>query len=85
MSHQQIFQLNRDGSSWVDPDSLDKCVLFKDHNAVTPVRLEPGPLGLESSTTTEPLCSLSGFVVFASMIKSSLKCICIYAADVKSR
>ena len=37
-----IFQLNRDGTSWVEPVlSLDKCVLLKDHNAVTPVRLEP--------------------------------------------
>ena len=37
-----IFQLNRDGSSWVEPVlSSDKCVLLKDHNAVTPVRLEP--------------------------------------------
>ena len=41
-----IFQLNRDGSSWVEPElSQDKCVLLKGHNAVTPVRLE-----LESST-----------------------------------
>ena len=30
-----IFQLNRDGSSWVIPVlSKDKCVLLKDHNAV---------------------------------------------------
>ena len=37
-----IIQLNRDGSSWVEPVlSYDKCVLLKDHNAVTPVRLEP--------------------------------------------
>ena len=37
-----IFQLNRDGSSWVEPVlSKGKCVLLKDHNAVTPVRLEP--------------------------------------------
>ena len=37
-----IFQLNRDGSSWVEPVlNKDKCVLLKDHNAVTPVRLEP--------------------------------------------
>ena len=37
-----IFQLNRDGSSWVEPLlSLDKCVLLKDHNAVTLLRLEP--------------------------------------------
>ena len=37
-----IFQLNRDGSSWVKPVlSKDKCVLLKGHNAVKPVRLEP--------------------------------------------
>ena len=37
-----IFQLNRDRSSWVEPLlSLDKCVLLKDHNAVTLLRLEP--------------------------------------------
>ena len=37
-----IFQLNRDGFSWVEPVlSYDKCVLLEDHNAVTPVRLGP--------------------------------------------
>ena len=37
-----IFQLCRDGSSCVEPVlSKDKCVLLKDHDAVTPVRLEP--------------------------------------------
>ena len=37
-----IFQFNRDGSSWVEPVlSKDKCVLLKDHSAVTLVRLEP--------------------------------------------
>ena len=37
-----IFQLNRDGSSCVEPVlSWDKCVLLKNYNAVTPVRLEP--------------------------------------------
>ena len=37
-----ICQLNRDGSSWVEPVlSWDKSVLLKDHNTVTPVRLEP--------------------------------------------
>ena len=37
-----IFQLNRDGYSSVEPVlSLDKCVLIKDHNTVTSVRLEP--------------------------------------------
>ena len=31
------FQLNRDGSSWVEPVlNLDKCVLLKDDKAVTP-------------------------------------------------
>ena len=40
-----IFQLYRDGSSWVEPVlSYDKCVLLKDHNAVTPVRLESSTL-----------------------------------------
>ena len=35
-----IFQLNRDRSSLVEPVlSYDKRVLFKDHNAVTPVRM----------------------------------------------
>ena len=37
-----IFQLKKDGSSWVEPVlSWDKCVLLKNHNAVTPVKLEP--------------------------------------------
>ena len=37
-----IFQINRDGSSWVEPVlSKDKCVLLKDHNALTSVRLKP--------------------------------------------
>ena len=37
-----IFQLNRDGSSWVEPVlSEDKFVLLKTHSTVTPVRLEP--------------------------------------------
>ena len=55
-----IFQLNRDGSSWVEPVlSLDKCVLLKDHNAVTPVRLEPAALQSQvKHSTTEPLRSL---------------------------
>ena len=37
-----IFQLNRDGSSWVEQVlNWDKCVLFKDHSAATPVKLKP--------------------------------------------
>ena len=53
-----IFQLNRDGSSWVETVlSLDKCVLLKDHNAVTSVRLEPAALGLESSTLPLSHCA----------------------------
>ena len=40
-----IFQLYRDGSFWVEPVLMqDKCVLLKDHNTVTPVRLEPAAL-----------------------------------------
>ena len=56
----KIFQLNREGSSWVEHVlSWDKCVLLKYHNAVTPVRLEPmaPPVGVKHSTT-EPLPSL---------------------------
>ena len=54
-----IFQLNRDGSSWVEPvPSKDKCVLLKDHNAVTPVRLEPSASQSRVKHTTEPLRSL---------------------------
>ena len=50
----------RDGSSWVEPVlSYDKCVLLKDHNAVTPVRLEPAALRSRvKHSTTEPLRSL---------------------------
>ena len=52
-----ILQLNRDGSSLVEPVlSYDKCVLLKDHNAVTPVRLEPAaPWFRVKHSTTEPL------------------------------
>ena len=50
-----IFKLNRDGTSWVKPIlSKDKCVLLKDHNAVTPVRLEPAaPRSRVKHSTTE--------------------------------
>ena len=50
-----IFQLNRDGSSWVETVlSQDKC----DHNAVMPVRLEPAaPRSRVKHSTTEPLRS----------------------------
>ena len=56
-----IFQLNRDGSSWAEPVLMwDKCVLLKDHNAVTPVRLEPAaPRFQVKHSTTEPLRSLN--------------------------
>ena len=48
------FQLYRDGSSLVEQVSKDKCVLLKDHNAVTPVRLEPAaPLSRVKHSTTE--------------------------------
>ena len=56
-----IFQLNRDRSSWVEPVlSWDRYVLLKDHNAVTPVRLEPtAPRSRVKHSTTEPLRSLN--------------------------
>ena len=52
-----IFQLNRDGSSWVEPViSSDKSVLLKDHNAVTPVRLDPmASRSRVKHSTNEPL------------------------------
>ena len=53
-----IFQLNRDRSSWVEPVlSWDKCVLLKDQNAVTPMRLEPAASRsrVKHSTTALPL------------------------------
>ena len=55
------FQLYRDGSSWVEPVlSYDKCVLLKDHNAVTPVRLEPSTSRSRvKHSTTKPLRSLN--------------------------
>ena len=55
-----IFQLNRDGSSWVDPVlSYDKCVLLKDHNALTQIRLEPAASRSRiKHLTMEPLRSL---------------------------
>ena len=53
-----MFRLNRDGSNWVGPVlSYDKCVLLKDHNAVTLVRLEPAAPGLESSTQPLSHCA----------------------------
>ena len=36
---------------------LDKCVLLKDHNAVTPVSSNPRPLGLQSSTLPLSHCA----------------------------
>ena len=51
---------HRDGSSWVEPVlSWDKCVLLKDHNGVTLVRLEPvASRSRVKHSTTEPLRSL---------------------------
>ena len=38
---------------------FDKCVLLKDHNALTPLRLEPAaPRSQVKHSTTEPLRSL---------------------------
>ena len=55
-----IFHLYGIRSSWVESVlSYNKCVLLKDHNAVTPVRLEPAALRSRvKHSTTEPLRSL---------------------------
>ena len=55
-----IFQLCRDGSSWVKPVlSMDNFFLLKDHNAVTPVRLQLVALRSRvKHSTFEPLRSL---------------------------
>ena len=55
-----IFQLNRDGSSWVEPVlSYDKCILLKDHNKVTLVWLEPvAPQSRGKHSTTEQCAAL---------------------------
>ena len=68
-----ISQLYRDGSSWVEPVlSYDKCILLKDHNTVTPVRLEAAALRcLVKHSTTEPLRSLKlwrNSRIFACMV-----------------
>ena len=70
-----IFQLNRDGSSWVQPVlSSDKCVLLKDHNAVTPVRLEPAASrsrGRMQNAEADPGFLESGFI-FIKMLGFTL-------------
>ena len=69
-----IFQLNRDGSSWVEPVlSQDKCVLLKDHNAVKPVRLEPqASRSRVNNSTTEPLISLKVLNICICMAINSI-------------
>ena len=58
------FQLYSDVSSWIGPVlSYNKCVLLKDHNAVTQVRLEPAALlSPVKHSTAEPLV-LSGILI----------------------
>ena len=67
-----IFHLNREGSSWVEPVlSKDKCVLLKDHNAVTPVRLEPATSRSRvKHSTTEPLHNVVFNGIFFHALKS---------------
>ena len=68
-----IFQLKRNGSSWVEPVlSYDKCVLLKDHNAVTSLRLElAAPQSRVKPSTTEPLFSL-GFGCISVLADKSI-------------
>ena len=75
-----IIQLNRDGSSWVEPVlSWEKCVLLMDYNAVTPVRLYPAaPRSQGKHSTTEPLRSLTITfdmnVILRASLPARLKC-----------
>ena len=56
-----IFQLCRDGSSWIEPvlTKLGLMFLVQGYNTVMPVRLKLLPFGLESSTLPliEPICA----------------------------
>ena len=58
MSQSTIFQVCRDGFSWVEPVlSKDKC-LAQGHNTVAPVMLEPAAIQSQvEHYTTEPLHS----------------------------
>ena len=69
-----IFQLNRDGYSGVEPVlSLDKCVLLKDHNAVTPVRLEPAASRSRvKNSTTEPLGSQEEIALWTNVFTDNM-------------
>ena len=71
-----IFQINRNRSSWVEPVlSYDKCILLKDHKAVTPVRLKPAvPRSQVKHSTTEPLRS----PLSASIKKIWIKIVKVY-------
>ena len=61
MSQSTVFQLCRDGSSWVEPVlSKDKCILIKDTTQWGRWGSNLLPLCLESSTL--PLCSLLSLV-----------------------
>ena len=63
-----IFQLNRDGSSWVEPVlTKDKCVLLKDHNAVMPLRLEPSSLRSQASTLPVSHCAPHGIHIVCEL------------------
>ena len=71
----------RDGSSWVEPVlSYDKCVLLKDHNAVTPVRLEPAALRSRvKHSTTEPLrCVNLHMLHIAAILTAKRTITCIF-------
>ena len=57
-SQSTIFQLCRDGSSWVEPElSKDLCVLLKDTTQWRRWGWNPQHLGLESSTLTPSHCA----------------------------
>ena len=82
-----IYQLNRDGSSYVEPVlNLDKCALLKD-----PKRSDAGeartrrPRSQVKHSTTEPLRSQSNVYLSSSVVVLLLFCFCLFIVNLKKR
>ena len=81
-----IFQIYRDGSSWVEPVlSQDNCFLLKNHNAVTPVRLEPVAFALESSTKPHCVSWANTFFYSGTIQKISYRVFIKYFISIQHR
>ena len=70
-------------SSWVEPVlSKDKCVMLKDHNTMTPVRLESAaPWSRVKHSTSEPLRSLEILHVYCDISRQLNLCILVSSAN----